>query len=491
MDDKHIIVVANKTPICRKIEAQLIADLPEWRISVVDSARKASIKIQQDPPTALLIGGYLADGPGLSLVIKTSPLYPVIGLVPLGDVGMIENFEQCSVELVLEETTENLKSLPEQIEHVYEKWYLSAELEVSGWLEKAVFEGARDPIIIYDSHSCIVKANQRAVDFFGYDSLETLAQHPVHALLTTQLPHTRDEKFLRLVTTGSALRMEAVRNDGKLIPVECVVTQVKVRGHLWVALFIRDMSQRDAQVSRNLRNRDLQVQQRLEREYIDLKERFLALIAREFRQPLVYLHKDLDLLLAHLDHLDAGTIDLRLQQMRAELSHYMNRIEDALTLYRSPGATPPHNPQQRDLGLIVRNTVDAAILRDNRKLITLHIDPDLPLVWIDERRWYTVVDNILSNALAYSVQGTPIEVSLTHEIDHLRLVVADQGMGIEAKDLQRIFEPFERGQHADGVRGVGLGLAVAQQYVKASSGSIQVDSTVGTGTTVTVTVPLD
>jgi signal transduction histidine kinase len=100
-----------------------------------------------------------------------------------------------------------------------------------------------------------------------------------------------------------------------------------------------------------------------------------------------------------------------------------------------------------------------------------------------------VVTNLLANALKYG-RGHPIEVVVAPHPDRARIVVKDQGIGINPGALTRIFDRFERAVSADSYGGLGLGLYITRQIVEAHGGTIQVESVVGAGATFTVDLPL-
>jgi signal transduction histidine kinase len=115
-----------------------------------------------------------------------------------------------------------------------------------------------------------------------------------------------------------------------------------------------------------------------------------------------------------------------------------------------------------------------------------------PLVGLwDAPRLERVAGNLISNAIKYSPGGGEIVVALRHEAPAWAVLeVRDQGMGIPAADLPRIFEQFARASNVGRTSGTGVGLAVVRQIVDLHGGSIAVQSTQGTGSTFTVRLPL-
>lgn len=108
----------------------------------------------------------------------------------------------------------------------------------------------------------------------------------------------------------------------------------------------------------------------------------------------------------------------------------------------------------------------------------------------DSTRLEQVVANLLSNAIKYG-NGKPIRVTLQAEDGIARIVVTDQGIGIAAAAMKRIFDRFERAVSVRHYGGLGLGLYITRQIVEALGGAIEVNSREGEGSTFTVTLPVN
>jgi signal transduction histidine kinase len=116
---------------------------------------------------------------------------------------------------------------------------------------------------------------------------------------------------------------------------------------------------------------------------------------------------------------------------------------------------------------------------------------DFPIIIGDEARLTQVLSNLLSNAIKYSPAGGRITVQGNFEPSQVTLSVKDEGSGIAAADLPHVFERFYRANSdlTKRVKGTGLGLYLAKAVVEAHNGQIQVQSSVGHGTTFTFTLP--
>ena len=119
------------------------------------------------------------------------------------------------------------------------------------------------------------------------------------------------------------------------------------------------------------------------------------------------------------------------------------------------------------------------------------LDPDLPPVLCDAAQIEQVILALVMNALDALPQGGNLWITtgFSHEPDHVRIVVRDDGSGIPPEILPRIFEPFLTTKETG--RGVGLGLAISHSILERHNGNIEVQSEAGRGTTFTVTLPWD
>jgi signal transduction histidine kinase len=113
---------------------------------------------------------------------------------------------------------------------------------------------------------------------------------------------------------------------------------------------------------------------------------------------------------------------------------------------------------------------------------------DAPVV-VDAQRLTQAWLQLAENAAKYSAAGSVVEMGSSVDGGEIRLWVRDEGVGIPAEDLGRIFERFARSNTARGAEGSGLGLTIARAIVEAHGGRVEVASVVGEGSTFTLVVP--
>ena len=161
----------------------------------------------------------------------------------------------------------------------------------------------------------------------------------------------------------------------------------------------------------------------------------------------------------------------------------LSRIE--ADKHRAPADAVP-------LGALARETADT--LRGSRSdaaRITLTIEDGLPPVSGDRAQLSQLLHNLVGNALKYGDLAKPVRVTVARGGGMVRLAVADQGEGIPAQHLPRLTERFYRVDpgRSRAVGGTGLGLAIVKHIVERHRGRLDIASTPGVGTTVTVLLP--
>jgi len=221
------------------------------------------------------------------------------------------------------------------------------------------------------------------------------------------------------------------------------------------------------------------------------REQIATVVSHELRNPLTAIIGHADLLLDHDDlpprvRDQIEVIDNAGQRMQKLISEIL-----AGSRARSDESSAPNSAD-------VRRVIDASVesfrpASDGRRIaILVDVPDDLPLVG-DAFRLRQAFDNILSNAIKYTPGGGTVRISATRTDDRLVVSFADTGVGISPADLPRIFDPYFRTQSAreSPIPGTGLGMGIVRDIVEQQGGTLDVDSEQGTGTTVTVTLPIE
>ncbi len=226
----------------------------------------------------------------------------------------------------------------------------------------------------------------------------------------------------------------------------------------------------------------------------DLRREFVSNVSHELRTPLTNIRSYAETL--HTTENLPRETSRSFTQVILNEAERMNRIvRDLLTLSKFDYGKMDWHFAPFRLDEMLRNMYDAMRMEALRQNHTLTLElQTLPLVITGDReRLEQVVANVLSNALAYTPPGGHIELSAGVTGQTAAITVQDNGMGIPQEDLPRLFERFYRVDKARSRQsgGTGLGLAIAREIVEKHQGTIDVDSTVDVGTTVTITLPVE
>ncbi len=180
-------------------------------------------------------------------------------------------------------------------------------------------------------------------------------------------------------------------------------------------------------------------------------------------------------------------------RMRQEATRLTNLVQDMITLSRIQAAEPIPDPGLVRLDTVVAEALDRSRMKASARGIELAAAGARDLVVLgDEELLVTALRNLLDNAVAYSPEKTRVLVSTRRVGDTIELSVADQGIGIPERDLERIFERFYRVDPARSrvTGGTGLGLAIVKHVTAAHGGRVTVTSKEGAGSTFTLHLPV-
>ena len=181
-------------------------------------------------------------------------------------------------------------------------------------------------------------------------------------------------------------------------------------------------------------------------------------------------------------------------RMRQEASRLTNLVQDMITLSRIQAAEPVPDPVPVELDAVVAEALDRCRMKASARGIELAASGSHGLCVLgDEDLLVTALRNLLENAVAYSPDKTRVVVATKRAgRDAVEISVADQGIGIPERDLERIFERFYRvdAARSRATGGTGLGLAIVKHVTAAHGGKVTVVSKEGAGSTFTLRLPL-
>ena len=389
-----------------------------------------------------------------------------------------------------------MQKLREQRNAVRELERSERELERMESRTRQLIETAMDAVVTLDEHGQVISWNHQAVEVFGL--------FPAQA---------RGRQFTEFVSAGDQLRMlhrmqeevasgsgvfvnrrtevMARRVDGRMFPVEVSMKSVATYGETVYCAFVRDITQR-VHAESELREAKLQAEAASR-----AKTEFLANMSHEVRTPMTAVLGCTDLLFE--PGLTSQVRREALDTIRRNGRHLLQLLDDILDLSKIEAGKIDIENVMMSPWSTVAEVVSLYRLRAEERGLTLKAQPEglLPrLLRCDRRRLRQILVNFVSNAIKFTDQGQ-VEVRASMQNVHpdhparIRFDVVDQGVGMNADMLARVFSPFEQVDASTTRRhgGSGLGLAICKRLAAAMQGEILVDSRPGKGSCFSLLLP--
>jgi two-component system sensor histidine kinase SenX3 len=217
---------------------------------------------------------------------------------------------------------------------------------------------------------------------------------------------------------------------------------------------------------------------------------FVANVSHELKTPVGAMGVLAEALMASTD--DPDTVYRFAEKMVAESKRLANMVGELIELSRLQGAEPLPDLDAVEVDTVVAEALSRyKVAADNADIAITTDAPTGFCVMGDQPLLVTALANLVSNAIAYSPNGSPVSISRRRRGDNIEIAVTDRGIGIARADQERVFERFFRADKARSraTGGTGLGLAIVKHVAANHNGSIRLWSQPGTGSTFTLSIP--
>jgi PAS domain S-box-containing protein len=379
---------------------------------------------------------------------------------------------------------------------------------------RAILDTAVDAFITIDERGTVESFNPAAERLFGYAAAEVVGQN-VRLLMPSPYAEEHDGYLRRYLATGErriigiGREVVARRKDGSTFPIDLAVGEAVIDGQRVFTGVVRDLTERKrAEEALRESNR------RLEQALLELRakgEEVRSMSQQLWQATKLATVGELAAGIAHELNNPLATVSLRVEELLAALatddSHRRRlvviegEVERMASLVANLLQFSRRGPQQIST-LSIREEVEWTLeliqyqFRKRGIEVRHELAADVPPVHADRQQLRQVFLNLLTNALDAMPQGGTLTLrvaaaELTEDDDSARVVVeiGDTGVGIPPEYLAKVAEPFFTTKEEG--KGTGLGLAICKRIVQDHGGTLMIDSTVGQGTTVCVTLPTE
>ena len=344
----------------------------------------------------------------------------------------------------------------------------SEEIAASENLARSILDQTAEAIVVCDPNGTIIRANSAAVQLAGVNPL--LRAFPEVFPLSGVAHDASVNDGARLSILEPCLNGETLRGiDAEFQRADADPVQLSISAGplssadgkvLGCVITLADVSERARASKAALANRD----------------EFVSIASHELRTPLSALTLQLGNLQRLASDDPEGPIATKLQKAVNQTRRLACLIDQLMDISRISTGRMALEIDHCDISSVVRESAERFAEEASRvgSELRLKLQPDVTGRW-DGFRIEQVVTNLLSNAIKYGA-GKPVEVEIEADDEFVRLYVRDGGIGVPAEDLQRIFQRFERSSAPGRHTGLGLGLYISDQIVRAHGGSIRVES---------------
>ena len=398
----------------------------------------------------------------------------------------------------------------------------------------SLFENATEGIILTNSRGQIILANPAAERMFGYVASE-LRNLPVEVLIPDNFRtghRALREGFHKKPSNrlmGGGRDLFALKKNGQEFPVEISLSHYKKDGDFFVIAFIIDITLRKEaeqnlvkkqneleKVTFEIRKLNTELEKKVderthilqealeklersqtelhealnkEKQLNEIKSRFVSMASHEFRTPLSAVLSSAALLSKYTKEDDQGKRNKHIDRIKDSVKHLNDILEDFLSLGRLDEGRISADPHEFNLHEMMNETLTdvKVVLKPGQKFDFKYEGEEK--VYADKKLLRNILINLISNAAKFSQEDSPITISVNSNTEKSEITVADKGIGISKQDQERLFTMFYRASNVTNIQGTGLGLHIVKRYVDLMNGTVNLQSTLGKGTSITITFP--
>ncbi len=433
----------------------------------------------------------LKDQNEIQLVGSASPSWIGIPLqTSSGIIGVLVLQHYEKENIYNERHLKFLDSIGSQIANVIERKRAEEELEKSFSLISATLESTADGILVVDKHGQITNYNKKFLELWNIpDSI--VSKRNDELLLTFVLDQLKDPvafttKIKELYQNEEEISSDIIDfKDGRIFKRYSQAQRFKGKclGRVWSFRNVTD--QRKTMLA-------LQESETQLREINATKDKFFSIISHDLKSPFNGILGFSGLLIDQININDYDCVLEYAKIIQQSSQRAMDLLTNLIEWSRTQSGHIEFNPEYVEIGQLINEVYELANVSALQKSILLtkeithHIN-----VFIDKGMIGSVLRNLISNAIKFSHTGGEITIKAELLDQNLKVTIIDEGVGVEHKNLDKLFRIGEIYSHpgTQGERGTGLGLILCREFIDMHKGKIWVESELGKGSSFIFTIP--
>lgn len=226
-----------------------------------------------------------------------------------------------------------------------------------------------------------------------------------------------------------------------------------------------------------------------EREASAIQKQFIDMVSHEFRTPLAIIDGSAQSIQRRTEEMDTQTIQARARTIRSAVSRLVNLMEGVLSSNMMETGRLHLVPEPLEIRKLVQELATEHMDISKGRNIECDLEGLPETVVLDRKVVTLVIGNLLANAVKFTQDDAPIRIQGWLGDGSLHVRISDKGIGIPARELDRIFDRYYRASTAHGIPGTGIGLHIVRSLTELHGGTVELQSREGEGTSVCVKLP--
>lgn len=378
-------------------------------------------------------------------------------------------------------------ALSEHVTIAVERAQLYTTVVESNQKYEMVVNNVQEVIFQLDSEGIATFLNQSWTALTGFNVVESIGQHWSRFVHPDDREKAQDIAAQLARTTGSNIRYTLLlaRSDSSHLPVEIHMQHIYDMNNRLMGFSgtITDISERMQAEKQAI---DLMLKMRT----VETLKGFLTGVSHDLRTPISVMNNALYLLRRKMGDEENRQLDALEKQTR----HMQHVVEGMLDMSQLDDELAELHPIRIALNGLVKDVMVSLQQSADTKNQTLRFTPTEvnPFIMADQFMLGKMLNNVVKNAIQYTPEGGTIALTTALKESTVTITIQDSGIGIESSVLPHIFDRFYKGNEArpSGQNGTGLGLSIARRIAEMHGGTIEAQSTVGEGSTFTLSLPI-